>query len=257
MRVVKKKKLLTIYAAGAAAIALVGYVFVKSFLLPTLEIRELVITGESDAQALTDVRRAVEGELDGGFFTQDLEKIKEAVERLTWVKSVTVTRLWPDAVNVTISRLEPVARWEDGRLVSAEGTVYVPLVENTEKTDSLPLIVADTTMFAKDAVKYLSKFSEIARKVDGVVKSIAISYRGSWAVTLQTPKENTLRIELGRATTSDVLFDRLSLVLENYSRVCETLAACPQFVDARYENAFAVRWPQVKPATKTEKQGDI
>ncbi len=255
---VKKKKLLTIYAASAAAIALVGYVFVKSFLLPTLEIRELVITGEGDSQALTDVRRAVEGELDGGFFTQDLERIKEAVERLTWVKSVTVTRLWPDAVNVTVSRLEPVARWEDGRLVSAEGAVYVPLVEDTEKTDSLPLIVADTTMFAKDAVKFLPKFSETAKKVNGVVKSIAISYRGSWAVTLQTPKENTLRIELGRATSSEVLFDRLGLVLENYSRVCETLAACPQFIDARYENAFAVRWPQVaKPAAKIEKQGDF
>ncbi len=255
---VKKKKLLTIYAASAAAIALVGYVFVKSFLLPTLEIRELVITGEGDSQALTDVRRAVEGELDGGFFTQDLERIKEAVERLTWVKSVTVTRLWPDAVNVTVSRLEPVARWEDGRLVSAEGAVYVPLVEDTEKTDSLPLIVADTTMFAKDAVKFLPKFSETAKKVNGVVKSIAISYRGSWAVTLQTPKENTLRIELGRATSSEVLFDRLGLVLENYSRVCETLASCPQFIDARYENAFAVRWPQVaKPAAKIEKQGDF
>ncbi len=239
----KRKYVLAVAVAGIALCAIAGYAFVQSLVLPTLEIRELVVTGEKDERAVNDVRQAVESELDGSFFSQDLERIKAAVERLTWVKSVTVTRLWPNSVDVTVTRLEPVARWEDGRLVSEQGVVYVPLVEEAEKTKTLPLIASDTTMFAPDAVKFLPKFEAIASKFDAHVHAIAVTYRGSWAVTLSMAKGATLRVELGRATASDVIFDRLSLVLENYARVCETMSACPSFIDARYENAFAVRWP--------------
>lgn len=237
------KKKHRLYAVSLIAVVALLLFILRSMSFPTLEIRELVVTGERDVRAITDVRRAVEGELSGSFFTQDLDQIKQAVERLTWVKSVTVTRVWPDSVNVNVVRLEPVARWEDGRLVSADGVVYVPLVEETGKTDGLPLIVADTTVFAPDAVKFLPRFQSIAAAFRVQVKSIAISYRGSWTVSLRMPKDRILRIELGRATSSDVVFDRLKRVLENYERVCETLQACPSFIDARYENAFAARWP--------------
>ncbi len=239
----KKRFVFGFSLIGIALCGFAAYAIVQNLVLPTLEIRELVVTGEKDERAINDVRQAVESELDGSFFSQDLERIKAAVERLTWVKSVTVTRLWPNSVDVTVTRLEPVARWEDGRLVSEQGVVYVPLVEEAEKTKALPLIVADTTMFAPDAVKFLPKFELIAQKVDAHVHAIAVTYRGSWAVTLAMPKAATLRVELGRATASDVIFDRLSLVLENYARVCETMTSCPSFIDARYENAFAVRLP--------------
>ncbi len=239
----KKRFVFGFSLIGIALCGFAAYAIVQNLVLPTLEIRELVVTGEKDERAINDVRQAVESELDGSFFSQDLERIKAAVERLTWVKSVTVTRLWPNSVDVTVTRLEPVARWEDGRLVSEQGVVYVPLVEEAEKTKALPLIVADTTMFAPDAVKFLPKFEVIAQKVDAHVHAIAVTYRGSWAVTLAMPKAATLRVELGRATASDVIFDRLSLVLENYARVCETMTSCPSFIDARYENAFAVRLP--------------
>ncbi len=242
----KKKYNLAIALCGAVLCAAAGYAFVCHFVLPTLEIRELVVTGEKDERAVNDVRQAVESELDGGFFSQDLDRIKASVERLTWVKSVTVTRLWPNSVDVTVTRLEPVARWEDGRLVSEQGVVYVPLVDEGDKTKNLPLIVADTTMFAPDAVKFLPKFETLASKFGAHVQTIAVTYRGSWSVTVKMPKSPTLRVELGRATESDVIFDRLDLVLKNYSRVCETMSACPAFVDARYENAFAVRLPEAK-----------
>ncbi len=239
----KKRFVFGFSLIGIALCGFAAYAIVQNLVLPTLEIRELVVTGEKDERAINDVRQAVESELDGSFFSQDLERIKAAVERLTWVKSVTVTRLWPNSVDVTVTRLEPVARWEDGRLVSEQGVVYVPLVEEAEKTKALPLIVADTTMFAPDAVKFLPKFEVIAQKANAHVHAIAVTYRGSWAVTLAMPKAATLRVELGRATASDVIFDRLSLVLENYARVCETMTSCPSFIDARYENAFAVRLP--------------
>ncbi len=239
----KKRYVFGFSIIGIALCGLSSYALVQNLVLPTLEIRELVVTGEKDERAINDVRQAVESELDGSFFSQDLERIKAAVERLTWVKSVTVTRLWPNSVDVTVTRLEPVARWEDGRLVSEQGVVYVPLVEEAEKTKALPLIVADTSMFASDAVKFLPKFEAIAQKANAHVHAIAVTYRGSWAVTLAMPKAATLRVELGRATESDVIFDRLNLVLENYARLCETMTSCPSFIDARYENAFAVRLP--------------
>ena len=232
-------------AIGLGSLAvLVGVLFlIVSISRTTLEIRELVVTGESDARAVADVRRAVQAELTGGFFSQDLDVIKQAVERLTWVKSATVARVWPDSISVTVTRLDPVARWEDGRLVSREGIVFMPLVEEAGKTAMLPLILADTVEYAPEAIRFLKRFEDIAAKARARVQSVAVSYRGSWTVTLVMPRGTALRIELGRAVSSDTVFERLQLVLDYYKQVCETLRGCPSFIDARYEHAFAARWP--------------
>ena len=237
------RRLLTFGFGGLAA--LVGvFVLIYSIGRPTLEIRELVVTGESDARAVSDVRRAVQTELTGGFFTQDLQLVKQAVERLTWVKSATVSRVWPDAISVNVTRLEPVARWDDGRLVSSEGIVFMPLVEEANKTALLPLILADTVEYAPEAIGFLTRFQAIAAKVGARVQSVAVSYRGSWTVGLSMPRGLMLRIELGRAVSSDAVFDRLQLVLDYYHPACEKLHGCTSFIDARYENAFAARWPK-------------
>lgn len=237
------RRLIAIGLGGLAVLAGVLVVIV-SLSRTTLEIRELVVTGESDARAVADVRRAVQAELTGGFFSQDLDAIKQAVERLTWVKSATVARVWPDSISVTVTRLDPVARWEDGRLVSREGIVFMPLVEEDGKTALLPLVLADTVEYAPEAIRFLKRFEEIAAKARARVQSVAVSYRGSWTVTLTMPRGTALRIELGRAVSSDAVFERMQLVLDYYyKQVCETLLGCPSFVDARYENAFAARWP--------------
>ena len=136
-----------------------------------------------------------------------------------------------------------MARWEDGRLVSREGIVFMPLVEEAGKTAMLPLILADTVEYAPEAIRFLKRFEDIAAKARARVQSVAVSYRGSWTVTLVMPRGTALRIELGRAVSSDTVFERLQLVLDYYKQVCETLRGCPSFIDARYEHAFAARWP--------------
>ena len=245
-------------AIGLGAFAALACVFflVDGISRTTLEIRELVVTGESDTRAVADVRRAVQGELTGGFFTQDLQAVRRAVERLTWVKSATVARIWPDSISVTVTRLEPVARWDDGRLVSQEGVVFMPLVEESSKATSLPLILADTVEYAPQAVRFLTRFEAIALKIGARVQSVAVSYRGSWTVSLLMPRGLKLRIELGRAVSSDAVFERLQLVLDNYKQVCQTLRGCPSFIDARYENAFAARWPNSQFENNEVRQGD-
>ena len=62
------RRLLAIGLGSLAVLAGVLFLIV-SISRTTLEIRELVVTGESDARAVADVRRAVQAELTGGFFS--------------------------------------------------------------------------------------------------------------------------------------------------------------------------------------------
>jgi len=242
-RIVTKKR--SFLLLGALALVVGGGVILTETLLsaPTLALRELVVEGETDARAVADVRRAVESELTGSFFSQDIDKIRIAIERLTWVKKAMVSRVWPDALNVHIERHEPIARWEDGRLVSKAGVVYMPLVEEPEKTDALPLILADTPMFAPEVVQSLPRLQEVASSMQATLKTVSVSYRDSWSVELEFATGEPLSVELGRATNSDIVLERLRLVAKYFKQVCETMQARPTRIDARYEKAFAVRWP--------------
>jgi cell division protein FtsQ len=68
--------------------------------------------------------------LTGNFFTVNLDATRAAFERMPWVRSASLRRLWPDGVELSIEEHRAVARWtpQDGesRLVNRQGEVFPP-----------------------------------------------------------------------------------------------------------------------------------
>ena len=71
--------------------------------------------------------------------------------------------------------------------------------------------------------------------------AVALSSRGGWRLELAS---GTV-VELGR----DDAQRRLKRFLDVWPRLAGTHASAPAYIDLRYENGFAMRWPEPAPAT--------
>lgn len=226
-------------ASFLAAVGLVAWVLLRA---PALEIKTIEVRGPVEASGLQEVTRTVEETLSGNIFTADIGEIKKAIENITWIKSAYVSRLWPDSLYIEVERHRSVAIWEDGRLVSEAGVLYLSNDEPIERLLQLPAFSGDP-QYAPEAVKYLTRFNEVAARIGARVKAVKVTFRGSWSVVLESPKFLSMEIELGRSLTTGSPVNHLRQVVDNMDRVVAMLKAYPERIDARYKNAFAAKLP--------------
>ena len=73
-----------------------------------------------------DLRRALDGHLDAGFWGLDLSAIRGALEALPWVEAAAVRRVWPGELRVGIREQRAVAVWNGDALIGASGEVFAP-----------------------------------------------------------------------------------------------------------------------------------
>lgn len=237
--------------AVAAAAGLLAWVLFKA---PKLEIRTIEVRGPVEAAGLQEVTRTVEETLTGNILTANIGEVKKAIEGITWIKSAFVSRLWPDSLYIEVERHRSVAIWEDGRLVSEAGVLYVSNDEPIERLLQLPAFSGDP-QYAPEAVRYLPRFNEVASKIGARVKAVKVTFRGSWSVVLESPKFLSMEIELGRALTAGDPVNHLRQVVDNMDRVAEMLKTYPERIDARYKNAFAAKLPSsYMPPSKAKRQ---
>ena len=237
-----------------AALAVLGFLTWIVVRSPFLDIKTIEVRGPVEASGLQEVIRTVEGALSGNILTADICAVKQAVEGIAWIKSAYVSRLWPDSLYIEVKRHQSVAIWEDGRLVSEDGVLYISNDEPIERLLQLPAFSGDP-QYVEQAVRYLPHFNEEVKRIGARVKAVKATFRGSWSVVLES-----LEIELGRALTQGGPINRLRQVLDSMDRVVAMLKAYPERIDARYKNAFAVQLPpqayvaaQTNPADKTAK----
>lgn len=225
-------------AAGltlAAITLLVAYGFARVTPPAMLTIRWIDVTGPFARVSAEQIRSAVAPHLDQGFLATDPEVVRRAVEKLPWVRSAKIAKDWPDTVRIRVDEHEPLARWEDGRLVSDSGRLFV--VDGSLVPKGLPLLAGGDDHVAELIVF----FQEVERRLTGTgldVTRVERSSRGAWTV------------ELGEG------FPVVLGAVDPLQRLARFLTALPELervagrqlkgADLRYGNGFAVRW---RPAT--------
>ena len=75
--------------------------------------------------------------LEGGFFSLNVKKLKQALESLPWVAKVSLQRHWPSTLGITIEEQKPLARWEKNSIISQDGDIFTPN-ENTIPNKATP-----------------------------------------------------------------------------------------------------------------------
>ena len=197
-----------------------------------LPIKTIAIKGKFRHLDRDNLRRVMSKAIDGGFFTTDIQRIRQAGLSLPWVDDVSITRVWPDQLIMEVTEQQPVARWGDKALVNGRGQVFYP-VKPMRKWPELRLSGADEKAPVVLGFYTRVKAAFAARNLH--IRSLALDERAEWNMRL----DNGLEIVLGRDDAAERLQRFLGLYGEISSKELKPVRA-----DLRYEQGFAVDWQE-------------
>lgn len=210
------------------AIGLLLYGLTTAFVrLSIFSIQEVKLSGGVEHVNREQVALIVAEHLKGNFFTLDLEKTRDAFEKLPWVRKVNVRRRWPGTLSVGIEEHKVLARWGENGLVNQHGELF-----HAASNDDLPVFNGPDTDVKVVAQHYLN-FEDALKNVDMKVVEVNLSQRRAWEI--KTDKK--LLISLGRAD----MRQKLQKFSAAYRTVLSHMKSSIQYVDLRYPNGFAVR----------------
>lgn len=214
--------------AGSVLALLCGAVYYMAHLPELAPLRSVhlsVAPQRVDAEAVLQV---VRNEVRGNLFTVDIERLRQSLERLPWVRSVNIRREFPQRLAVQLEEHQVLARWNERALVSQQGEVFV-----AESAQLLPSFIGPDGAAAEVAQQYV-QFSRQLAELDLRVTQLALSPRHAWQLRLN----NGVVLELGR----EELQQRVARFVTGYPYSQVALqGASVKHVDLRYRNGFAVR----------------
>jgi cell division protein FtsQ len=206
--------------------------------LPVFPLKQLVVVTPLDQVSQSQVEHTARTALSGNFFTVNLETAQTAFERMPWVRSASLRRLWPDGLELNIEEHRAAARWTpldgEARLVSARGEVFMassrePLPTFTGPEGSAPRVLA----------RY-QEFNDSLGAIGRTPVAVHLSAREAWHLKL----DDGVMLELGRDQPKHPLAARVSRFTSHYAAVTAAARGRLQaigVVDMRYPNGFALR----------------
>lgn len=222
-----------LFVAGGFLLAWAALLAAQS--LPMFPLRQVAVTSTPDQVGRAQIEHAARTSVAGNFFTVSLADVRDAFERLPWVRRADVRRVWPDAVVVTLEEHRAVARWTplDGepRLVNDRGEVFV-----AQSADALPSFAGPEGSAERVLARY-GDFAEGLKPLGRRPVAVTLSPREAWQLRL----DDGVILDLGRDQAKHPLTERIERFVATYDRARARFPAALGSVDMRYPNGFALK----------------
>ncbi len=215
---------------AALAFAVAGmWLLMRSELFP---IHEIAVKTAVQRTSKAEIQAVVSDRIRGNFFAVSPAEVRMGLERLPWVRSASVRRVWPDRLEVALEEHVALARWGDESLVNSFGERFFG------KTDQpLPQFVGPAGTEREVARRY-RRFAQIATPLGAPLERVVLTPRFAWQLRLG----GGLNIMLGR--DADAAESRLQRFVEVHEGALGKMQRKPEYVDLRYPNGFALRVPE-------------
>ena len=177
-----------------------------------------------------------------------LDDTRRLFETVPWVAQASVRRVWPDRLIVTLTEHRALGVWEDGRLLSDRGELFVANPDEAEIYGRLPEFSGPFSA-AKEAARRYYELSAQFAALSLSIAAIDISDRKAWSLRLapdlrdDAKDRSDIRVELGRDRAAIPLGERVAQVVAAYPLVVAQLGGPPARIDARYANGLAASIP--------------
>lgn len=195
-------------------------------------VRQLELQAEFANVSAEQIRAAAAPSMGIGFFAVDLASVQKSVAQLPWVEKVEARKRWPDTLVLRVYEQRPYAHWGVDRLLNRDGQLFQ--VPGAGDIQGLPKLDGPEERIA-DVVKFHSEIVAASSGSGLRIAGVSLSARGSWTVHLDSGAEIVVGSEHAR--------ERLQRFLQMYPRVAGSGQGAFEYVDLRYSNGFAMKWP--------------
>lgn len=177
-----------------------------------------------------------------GFFTSDLQVLRDITIGLAWVDHVSVQRDWQRGIVIKALPKQAVANFGTERLVDAKGAVFVP-ADNRELMQSQFATLQGEMTQAPVIMQQMQQINAWYAPLDMRVEDIILSPRMTWLVRF----DNGLRVIVDNENTAQKLLNLSQLLGNQLSARRDNI----QSIDLRYKNGFAIAWNIEEPPAET------
>ncbi len=194
----------------------------------TLPISSVRIEGEFAHVTRDELQQAIAAAARGGLFNVDVTAIRRAAQTLPWVHHVTVRRVWPDGLRVSVTEQRAAAIWNDQGLLNDAGEPFYPGPANLPALPQLSGPDGSERLL----LGHWRAMQKILAPLKLDVTRLAMDERRALIATLG----DNMELILGR----DEIYARVT----RFTRMYTTLArrGAMRRADLRYSNGLAVRW---------------
>lgn len=218
-------------AVTVLSLALERHAITEAFVQAT-PIRFVRIEGSFEGLEPRQFEAAIAPEIQGSYLTTSLSRLETVAREVPWVGGVAVSRQWPDTLVFRIDELDPVARWGDRQLISAEGKIFNRPVDRVD-FDQLPKLQGPLGRESAVLVMRERLDQKFAASGAHVVK-LTLSERLAWTAMLSTG----LEIAYGNQSPVEATDRLLSLLPQLQAQHQAEIRT----VDLRYPRGFSISW---------------
>ena len=197
----------------------------------SLPFRQIKIISTTHYVNPIQLKQTVKNSISGGFFSLDVNTLKQNLVTLPWIASVSIRKVWPNELVIMLAEQQPIAHWDDNGVFNAQGELFYPA------QNSIPASIPQLMGPLDQPQEVLKQFLFLQKTLSSLhlhIQKLAVDERGSWSIVL----DNGIEIQIGRRDVRQ----RFMQFVKLYPRVIGDKAGQVQSVDLRYSNGFAVGW---------------
>lgn len=241
------------YLLAAGAVLAIGGILVGrleatgAWLDRQFPVTGVAVAGELRHQDREELARWLGRRIEGGFFSADLGRLRQALEDRPWVRRARLRRRWPGTLVVTVAEHRPAARWRAGpaqpwHLISRRGTVFRP--EPAQAGGGLPALEGPRGRIGELRKRRVRLGERLAG--DHAVTRMAVDARGDWSARL----DGRVTVRFGRDH-----WRRRAARLARVDREWRLLEREVARIDLRYPDGLAVAVAEGAQPERRDRQG--
>lgn len=182
-----------------------------------------------------DVKSRLAPLVNNGFFAVNVEYIRDRLTQLPWVQTLSVRRVWPDQIELSVVEKKPIAHWNAESLLSEAGELFSPGTSSIPSRLPQFLGPSGQQLFV---YRNFKDFNRILSPLHAKISTLELTPYFTWKITLN----NGMTMQIGH---KDIL-TRLSHFVKVYPKIVGSREGEIEYIDLRYPNGVAVRWKEIK-----------
>lgn len=195
-----------------------------------MRVEQVIIEGEIRFISEQEVLAAVNSYINESLLMVDMQQIKQALEAMPWIRSVVISRQWPDTMVLSLVEEKAIARWGDKRLLNSDGDIFAPA--SIAGLEQLAILSGPAGSERQVMDQYLL-FNQLLYQRGLKIAELSLNERAAWQLALA----NGVVVNIGK---DDVMKKMRRLVAFMDPVFLEQMVSV-ESIDLRYSSGIAVK----------------